>query len=69
MLFTFSDFDWKYSFFGKFGLKSQNCKFKVKFDTWTNSNMQNSVAVFTFLVFDQKCFFGQIWSEMSKLSV
>ena len=33
-------------FLGKFGPKNQNCQFILKFGTWTNSNMQNSMAVF-----------------------
>ena len=41
-------------FLGKFGLKNQNCQFKVKSDTSTNSNMQNSMAVFTFSVLERK---------------
>ena len=40
---------------GKFDPKGQNYQFKLKFDAFTNSNMQNSMVVFTFLVFDQKC--------------
>ena len=38
MMFTFS-------FLGKFGPKIQNFLFKVKFDTKTNLNMQNSMVV------------------------
>ena len=34
----------------KFYCKSQNCQLKLKIDTKTNSNMQNSLAVFTFSV-------------------
>ena len=34
-------------FMGKFGPKSQNYQFSLKFGTYTNSNMQNSMAVFT----------------------
>ena len=30
---------------GKFGPKIQTCLFKVKFDTMTNLNMQNSMVV------------------------
>ena len=41
-------------FSGKFDAKIQNCLFKVKFGTPTNSNMQNSMMMFTFSVFDQK---------------
>ena len=29
------------SFLGKFGPKNQNCQFKLKFGTQTNSNIQN----------------------------
>ena len=35
-------------FLGKFGPKNQNCQFILKFGTWTNSNMQNSMAIFNF---------------------
>ena len=33
---------------GKFGPKNKNCQFILKFGTWTNSNMQNSMAMFNF---------------------
>ena len=36
---------------GKFGPKNQNCQLKLKLSTLTNSNMQNSMLVFTFYVF------------------
>ena len=54
MLFTFL-FLPENTFLGKFVPKSQNYQFKLKFGTQTNSKMQNSTAVFTFSVFDQKC--------------
>ena len=41
-------------FLGKFGPKNQNCHFKLKFGTCTNSNMQNSMVMFICSVFDQK---------------
>ena len=41
----------------KFGPKNQNCQFKLKFDTYTNLNMQNSVVLFAFSVFDWKYHF------------
>ena len=44
------------AFLGKFGTRNQNCLFKMKFDTKTNSNMHNSTALFTFL--DQKHHFS-----------
>ena len=31
--------------------KNQNCQFKMKFSTYTNLNMQNSMVVFTFTLF------------------
>ena len=48
-------------FLGKFGPKSQIYQFKLKFGTYTNSNMQNLMAVFTFFVFNQKCRF---WANL-----
>ena len=41
-------------FLSKFGLKNQNCQFKMNFVTYTNSNMQNLMVVFTFSVLYQK---------------
>ena len=41
-------------FLGKFGPKSQNSRFKLKFGTYTKSNMQNSMVMFKFFVFDWK---------------
>ena len=40
-------------FSGKFFPKNQNCPFKLKISTYTNSNGQNSIVVFI-SVFDQK---------------
>ena len=45
MVLTFA-FDQK-SFLGK----TQNCQFKLKFDTETISNIQNSMEMFTFYFF------------------
>ena len=50
-LFTLSGFYQRLLFCGKFGPKIQNYLFKVKFGTKTNSNMQNSMVMFTFFVF------------------
>ena len=44
----------KIPFFGKIGPKTQNYQFKLKFDTSTNSNMQNSMVMLTFSAFDRK---------------
>ena len=38
-------------FLGKFGPKNQNCQFMLKFGTWTNLNMQNSVEMFNVSAF------------------
>ena len=55
MLFIFFFFFWvEIPFLGKFGPKNHNCHFKLKFGTYTNSNMQNSMVMFIFLVFDRK---------------
>ena len=56
-------------FFGKFGPKSQNYQLKLKFVTETNFNMQNSMMRFSFVVFEWKYPFRQIWFKKSKLSV
>ena len=37
----------------KSSLKNQNCQFQLKFDIQTNSNMQDSMVVLTFSVFDR----------------
>ena len=54
MMFTFLVFESKYPFLGKFGPKSQNYQLKLKFGTYTNSNMQNSMVMFILSVFDWK---------------
>ena len=41
-------------FLGKFGPKNEDWRFKLKFGTQNNSNMQNSIMVFTFSVFERK---------------
>ena len=37
-------------FLGKLGPKNQNCQFKLKFGTYTNLHMQNSMVMLTFSV-------------------
>ena len=54
VVFTFSVFDWKQLFWGKFSPKYHNCQFKLKFGTYTNSNTQNLVVMFTFSDVDWK---------------
>ena len=34
--------------------KNQNCQFKLKFGTFTNSNMQNSMALLILSILDRK---------------
>ena len=55
----FSWFTMEIPFWGKFVPENQNCQFKLKFGTKTNWNMQNSVVLFTFSVFDWKYCFGE----------
>ena len=45
----------------KFGPKNQNCQFKQKLGTQTNSNIQNSITVFAFYVLDQK---HHLWTNL-----
>ena len=51
-LFHFFRFRQQVPFLGKFGRKNHNCQFILKFGTWTNSNMQSSMAMFNFSAFD-----------------
>ena len=48
---------------GKFGAKSQNYQLKLKFGTYTNSSMQNSMVIFTFSVVGQESAF---WANLVK---
>ena len=47
------------TFLRRFGPKTQNYQFELKFCTQTNSNIQNSTVMSTFSVFDQKYFQGK----------
>ena len=49
-LFFVLIWDWKNFFLSKFRPKIQNCLFKVKSDTNTNWNMQNSMLLFIYLL-------------------
>ena len=69
-LFTFFQFWEDILFLGKFGPKSQNCQFKLKFGTLTNSNIQSLMVVLTFSVFlVEMLFMGKFDLKKSKLSV
>ena len=61
--FKYTKFNGAVHFFGlrqetifgrKFGPANQNCQIKLKFGTQTNSNIQNSLMLFTFSVLDWK---------------
>ena len=54
-------------FLGKFGPKYQTWQFRLEFGSYTKSNQQNSVAMFTSFAFDPKYSFWQIWFKNSKL--
>ena len=45
-------------FLGKFGPKNRNSQFELKFGTSTKLNMQNSMVVFTFSIFNRKYILG-----------
>ena len=45
----------------------QKIKFKLKFDSWTNSNMKNSMVMFNFSVFDQKYSFWENLDQKFKI--
>ena len=51
---TSSIVDRKYRFWANFGPKNQSCHFKLKFGTFTNLNMRNSMMMLTFLVLYRK---------------
>ena len=53
-LITFSVLDRKPPFWANLVKKNHNCQFKLKFGTYTNLNMQNSVVVFTFSFSERK---------------
>ena len=54
-------------FLGKFGPKNQNSHFKLKFGTYTNSNMQSSMVMFIYFVFDWKYPFWANLVQKSKI--
>ena len=50
----------------KFDPKVESCLFKVKFSTQTNSDIKNSIVMFTFSFSTENTLFGQIWFQNSK---
>ena len=57
----FEDLKYAFSFLGKFGPRSQNCCFNLRFGDQTNLSMQKSVVMFTFSALDQKYSF---WAKL-----
>ena len=54
---TLCDFDHRILFVDPIGTTIQNCQFKLEIDTYINLNIQNSMTMSTFSVFDHKYFF------------
>ena len=55
VMFNFPILDRKYpNILGKFGSKNHNYQSKLKFDTKTKLNIDNSIVMFIFSVFYQK---------------
>ena len=69
VVFTCFLFNQKCHIWATFVKKSQNYQFKLKFSTYNNSNMQNSMVMFILSVFNKSTFFGQLWSKKWKLSI
>ena len=66
LLFSFST---GHTLFRKFGLKNKNCQLKTKLGTWTNSNMQNSMEMFTIFVCGRKYpFWANLVQEIKLVS-
>ena len=62
--------DWKQlPFLDKLGPKNQNCQFKLKIGTKTNSNMKKSMVIFTFSLFNRTCSFFFFWNLFQKLKL
>ena len=54
---TRKDANFQFQTGNKFGPKNQYCQSELKFGTYTNLNMQNSMVVFTFSMFNRKYLF------------
>ena len=57
----------EFHFLSKFGPKNQNCQSKLKFVTWANSNIQNSMLLFTFSVLERKHLFEENLVQKTKI--
>ena len=70
MVSILSVLDWKQlPFLDKLGPKNQNCQFKLKIGTKTNSNMKKSMVIFTFSLFNRTCSFFFFWNLFQKLKL
>ena len=58
MMIPFSCFRPEILSLDKFGPKSQNCRFNLKFGTFLNSNIDNLTVIFTFLFSTLNILFG-----------
>ena len=66
----FSVFWQKIPFLGKSCSKNQNCQFKVKLYTYTNSKMHNSMEVSPFSILDRKSpFWTNLVEKIKKVSL
>ena len=63
-LYPFCVLDWKQPFFCKFGPINQNWQFELKFGTWTNTNMKNSIAMLICTFWTISIFFWEICSKI-----
>ena len=63
-------FDWKYNLNTNLVQNQcQSCQFKLKFGPKADSNMQNSMVIFTFFFPAGTPINGQTWYKKSKLLV
>ena len=57
------------SFLGKFGPKSQNCSFEMKFLIETDLDMQNSIVMVPFFALDEKYTFWANVLQTIKIAI
>ena len=70
VMLTFSVLDQKYCFWANLVQKNQSCHFKLKFGTFTNLNMQNSMVMLTFSVLNQKyCFLANLVQKIKIITL
>ena len=67
MLFDFFVFVRKYSFLANLVQKNENIQFKLKFGTYINSNMQDSMGMFIVFISNQKYLFWENLVQIVKI--